>query len=144
MSCCLSDQALLECYTGEGQPDAMAHLKHCLACAGRYKALQGDMTLISQSLEMAPPWRRVEGLRGFAGWRIAASAFALAAAFTVGWSLRSLPVAPSGQIAARQPALSAPIEVSSLENGPTPAVYAEYVQGAFEGDSCTDDPLGCQ
>jgi hypothetical protein len=105
------------------------------------------MTLISQALEMAPPWRRAATASGFAGWRIAVSALALAAAFTVGWSLHSTSLVPSAQqIASRQSAPPAPIEVSRLERGPTPAVYAEYVQGAFDVDSCTDsdDPLGCQ
>ena len=43
MSHCLSDIALFECYSGEGEPDALAHLKTCLACAGRFKVLQGEM-----------------------------------------------------------------------------------------------------
>jgi hypothetical protein len=146
MSHCLSDEALFECYSGEGEPGALEHLKSCLACTGRFKVLQGEMTLISQALEMAPPRRRAATASGFAGWRIAVSALALAAAFTVGWSLRSTSLAPSAQIASRQSAPPAPIELSRLESGPTPAVYAEYVQGAFEGDSCadSDDPLGCQ
>jgi len=144
---CLSDKTLFECYSGEGEPVALEHLKTCLACAGRFKVLQGEMTLISQALEMAPPRRRIATATGFAGWRVAVSALALAAAFMVGWSLHSTSLAPSAQIASRQSAPPAPIELSRLESGgPTPAVYAEYVQGAFDVDSCadSDDPLGCQ
>ncbi len=63
MSHCLSDKALFECYSGEGEPDALAHLKTCLACAGRFKVLQGEMTLISHALEMAPPRRRAATAR---------------------------------------------------------------------------------
>ena len=152
MSHCLSDKTLFECYSGEGEPDVLAHLKTCLACSGRFKVLQGEMTLISQALEMVPPRCRVAAAAtGLAGWRIAVSALALVAAFMVGWSLHSTSMAPSAQIASRQSAPPAPLEVSRLENGPTPAVYAEYVQGAFEQgalemDSCADpdDPLGCQ
>ncbi len=146
MSHCLSDKALFECYSGEGEPGALAHLKPCLACTGRFKVLQSEMTLISQALEMTPPRHRPAAASGFAGWRIAVSALALAAAFMVGWSLHSTSLVTSAQIASRQSPPPAPIELSREESGPTPAVYAEYVQGAFDVDSCadSDDPLGCQ
>lgn len=143
MTRCLSDQALLECYTREGDSSALAHLKNCLACAGRYRTLQSDLTLISQTLEMAPPRRRAAVAAGFAGWRLAASAMALAAAFTVGWSLHDSPLTQSARMVSHGSS-SVPVEVSRLETSPSSAVYAEYVQGAFEGDTCTDadDPVG--
>ena len=145
MSRCLSDEALVECYGREGGPDAVAHLKNCLSCAGRYKALQGDMAVISQALEMAPPRRRAVTVGGLVGWRIAVSALALVAAFTIGWSLRAISPTPPEQIASRESVPAAPLQLSRQDDGTSPAVYAEYVQGAFEGDTCTDpdDPLGC-
>lgn len=141
MNHCLSDEALIECYGREGKAEALAHLRNCLSCAGRYKALQSDMAMISQALEQAPPRRAVSPGR-LAGWRLAVSGLAVAAAFMIGWSLHGTSLPPAGQIASNQ---SAPIQISRLENGPSAAVYADYVQGAFEGDSCTDadDPLGC-
>ncbi|HXR36121.1 MAG TPA: hypothetical protein VN754_09255, partial [Candidatus Binataceae bacterium] len=89
MKRCLSDEALLQCYTGEGAAADQTHLGGCPACAERYRALGADMALITQALEAAPPRQRRARASGLAGWRVAASALSLMAAFTVGWSLRS-------------------------------------------------------
>ncbi len=141
MNRCLSEQALLQCYMGEGAADELVHLKGCLACSGRLKELEGDMGLITQALQAPPPLRHRAPAFGWVRWRAAASATAIAAAFVVGWALRGVavsqfagPVAPS--------ASHAPIQISARE--PTPAVYAAYVQDEFGGDSCSDanDPLG--
>jgi len=150
MNRCLSDQALLQCYTGEGDPDERAHLKSCLACSARYKQLEGEMGLITQALEAPPPRRDHRPAWGFARWRVVASAAAVVVAFAIGWSLRGASLSqlsgPAAPIASRAPASSsAPIQVSSLQ--PTSAIYAAYVQDEFGGDSCSEasDPLapGC-
>jgi len=156
MNKCLSDQALLQCYGGDGAADELAHLKKCLACAGRYGALEADLSRISQALE-APPPRRV-ATRGFVRWRMAVSVAAVLAAFVVGWSLRGQSLnqfgRPHPQLALYPSApLPAPIQLSALEpgalktGGATSAVYAAYVQDVFGGNPCSDasDPLdpGC-
>jgi hypothetical protein len=150
MNRCLSDQALLQCYTGDGAADELAHLKSCLACAGRYKQLEGDMSFITGALEAPPPSHR-RTVRGFAPWRVAVSAAAVAAAFGVGWSLRGVPVGGlagrSTQIAAHQRIQSAPAIQLASKGGPPAAMYAAYVQDEFSGEPCSDanDPLepGC-
>lgn len=155
MKRCLSDEALLQCYTGEGAAADRSHLDDCPACADRYQALGADLALITQALEAAPPRRRQAHAAGLTGWRVAASALALVAAFTVGWSLRSSSITQPGggaRVVRQQPAAQ-PIQLSALEPGvvqagaSAPAVYAAYVQGAFEGDLCSepDNPLepGC-
>ncbi len=141
---------MLQCYTGEGASDELAHLRSCLACAGRLKALESDLNLITQALEAALPRRR--GVHGwsFSRWRLAISAAAAIAAFAGGWSLRgaSLVELPVGVSVARHAPVrsTAAIQVSALE--PASAIYAAYVQDEFGGDSCSDmsDPLGpgCQ
>lgn len=156
MKRCLTDEALLQCYTGEGAAPDRTHLDGCPACTDRYRALGADMALITQALEAAPPPRRQARAAGLAGWRVAASALALMAAFTIGWSLRSSSLTQTGdgaRVVRQQPAGAAqPIQLSALEPGvvqagSAPAVYAAYVQDAFEGDLCSDpdDPLepGC-
>jgi hypothetical protein len=152
MNQCLSDQVLLQCYTGEGAASELAHLKSCLTCAGRYKALESDLALITQVLDAPPPRRRPATAGGFAQWRVAFSAAAVLVAFVVGWSLRgtavSPPASPVAPVALHQPARSsAPIQVSALDTGDDGAMYAAYVQGAFNADPCSDanDPLepGC-
>ena len=157
MKRCLSDEALLQCYTGEGAAPDRAHLGGCAACADRYQALGADLALITQALEAVPPRRRQARATGLAGWRVAASALAMVAAFTVGWSLRSssLPQPGGGaRVVSRQAAgAGRPMQLSALEPGvvqagaSAPAVYVAYVQNAFEGDLCSepDDPLepGC-
>ena len=147
MNRCLSDQALLQCYMGEAAADELGHLKSCLACAGRYKQLEGDMGLIMQALQAPPPRHHSSTAWGYARWRVAASVAAVVAAFVVGWSLRGVSFSQfagrSAQVAFHAPAPSgAPIQLFALE--PTPAVYAAYVQDEFGGDSCseTSDPLG--
>jgi hypothetical protein len=150
MNQCLSEQALLQCYSGEGAADELAHVKSCLACAARYRELESDMGLIMQALQAPPPRRERSTTWGFARWRVAASAAAVAVAFAVGWSLRGASLSPfaggSASVALRAHApIGAPMQVSALE--PTPAIYAAYVQDEFGGDSCseTSDPLapGC-
>jgi hypothetical protein len=157
MKPCLSDEALLQCYTGEGAPAERTHLDSCPACAGRFRALGADLALITQALEAAPPRRRRAPATGLAGWRVAASGLALAAAFTVGWSLHSslLTQAGGGARVVREQSMGArqPIQLSALEPGvvqtgaPAPGAYAAYVQDAFGSDFCSepDDPLepGC-
>jgi hypothetical protein len=152
MTRCLSEQALLQCHTGEGAEADLAHLGECPACAGRLTALAADLALITQALEAEPLRRRPVEAPAFSGWRLAVSGMALAVAFMVGWSLRAAAPIQSGngaRIARHEPAAPAqPIQLSSLEPGaPAPAAYAAYVQGAFESDLCSepDDPLepGC-
>lgn len=157
MKRCLADEALLQRYMGEGAAADRAHLDSCPACTGRYQALGDDLALITRALETPPPPRRHRAPAvGFAGWRVAASGLALAAAFTFGWSLHSPLLTQSGgarvaraqSIGTRQP-----IQLSALEPGvvktgaPAPAQYAAYVQDAFDSDLCSepDDPLepGC-
>lgn len=147
MNRCLSDQALLQCYTGEGAADELAHLKSCLGCAGRYKQLEGDMGLIKQALEAPPPRRHRADAWGFARWRVVVSAAAVLAAFVGGWSLRGVSFSQlagrTAPVAFHAPASSgAPIQLSAAE--PTSAIYAAYVQNEFGGDSCSEasDPLG--
>jgi hypothetical protein len=157
MNPCLSDEALLQCYMGEGAAAERTHLDGCPACAGRYRALGADLALITQALEAAPPSRRRTPAAGWAGWRVAASGLALAAAFTVGWSLHSslLTQTGGGARVVREQSIGAkpPIQLSALESGvaktgaPAPGAYAAYVQDAFGTDLCSepDDPLepGC-
>ncbi len=157
MKRCLSDEALLQCYTGEGAAADRTHLGGCPACAERYRALGADLALITQALEAAPPLRRRVRASGLAGWRVAASALSLIAAFTIGWSLRSssLPQPGGGAHVVSQQVAGAgqPMQLSALEPGvvqagaPAPAMYAGYVQDAFESDLCSepDNPLepGC-
>jgi hypothetical protein len=151
MNRCLSDQALLQCYTGEGAADELAHLKSCLACAGRFKSLEGDMSLITQALQAPPPWHNRAPGWSLSRWRMAIPLAAAIAAFVVGWSLRGVSFnqlpGRGVPIAAHAPTPSgAAIQVSALE--PASAIYAAYVQDEFGGDSCSDmsDPLGpgCQ
>jgi|SRR5215469_9402630 len=154
MNKCLSDQALLQCYMGDGAADELAHLKKCLACGGRYGALQADLSRISEALETPPP-RRTAAARGFARWRMVISAAAVLAAFVVGWSLRGESLSqfarPHPQLAVHRPVPStAPIQLSALEPGTikaddaTSAIYAAYVQDVFGGNPCSEanDPLG--
>ncbi len=153
MNRCLSEPALLECYTGEGAADDLVHVRSCLKCAGRYKALERDMNLITQALQAPPPGHHGNAVQGLSRWRVAVSAAAVAAAFIVGWSLRGVSTIPFGsqraRVALHQPAAAGPpIQVSAL--GPAaaaPAIYAAFVQGAFSGDPCSggNDPLepGC-
>jgi hypothetical protein len=155
MNRCLSDQALLQCYTGEGVADDVAHLKNCLACASRYKQLDNDMVMITQALEAAPPRRERRAAGGFARWRMPVLSAAVVAAFMVGWSLRGVSLSRfTGQpapVALHEPVRSgAPIQLSALEpaaGGAAPAMYAAYVQGAFGEQPCSEsnDPLepGC-
>jgi hypothetical protein len=152
MNQCLSDQVLLQCYTGEGAAPELAHLKTCLTCAGRYRALESDMAVITRALDSPPPRRRSAKSRGFAQWRVAFSAAAVLVAFVVGWSMRgNLPgpsAHPVGPVALNQPAQTrASIQVSSIDTGNGGAMYAAYVQDAFGSDACSDanDPLepGC-
>jgi hypothetical protein len=152
MNRCLSDEALLQCHTGEGAAADLAHLGDCARCAGRLTALAADLALITQALEVEPPRRRAAAIPVFSGWRLAVSGLALAAAFMVGWSLRAASLMQPGtgaRVARHEPAAPAqPIQLSSLEPAaPAPAAYAAYVQGAFESDLCSDpdDPLepGC-
>jgi hypothetical protein len=156
MNRCLSDQALLQCYTGDGAADDLAHLRNCLTCAGRYKTLEADLAVISQALDAPPPHRSVVD-RGVARWRVAVSAAAVLAAFVVGWSLRGRSLTYFGgahpQVALHETAPSRPpIQLSALEpgtvkaGGATPAMYAAYVQDVFENPcSEANDPLdpGC-
>ncbi len=151
MNRCLSEQALVQCYTGEGAADELAHLKCCLTCANRFKELQSDMSLITQALQAPPPLRRRAPGWDLSRWRMAIPLAAAIAAFVVGWSLRGVSLTRlagrSVPIALHAPAPSgAPIQVSALERAP--AIYAAYVQDEFGGDSCSDmsDPLGpgCQ
>jgi hypothetical protein len=153
MNRCLSEEALLQCYTGEGAAAELAHLKSCLGCAGRYKALEADMELISQALDSPPPpIRHREAVGWFGQWQVALSAVAILMAFVVGWSMRGVSFNPlphhAVQMAAvHQSAPAAPVQLSALDAGDGGAVYAAYVQGAFGSDSCSDanDPLqpGC-
>jgi hypothetical protein len=156
MKPCLSDEALLQCYTGEGAAAERTHLDGCPACARRYRALGADLALITQALEAAPPRRRRAPATGWAGWRVGASGLALAAAFTVGWSLHSSLLTQGGGVrVVREQSIGAsqPIQLSALEPGvaktgaPAPGAYAAYVQDAFGSDLCSepDDPLepGC-
>ncbi len=151
MKRCLSDKSLLECYTGDGQPGDLIHLEDCRSCASRYKALQGDMSLIARALESAPPARKAGTVLR---WRLAVSIAAVAAAFVFGWSLRGASLGPSStshaQVAFR-PA-PRPIRLTAQPRriqpaGATSAMYAAYVQDAFAGDPCAEasDPLapGC-
>jgi hypothetical protein len=115
------------------------------------------MALITQALEAAPPRRRPARAAGLAGWRVAASALSLVAAFTIGWSLRTPSLLQPGggaHVVSQQVAgTGQPMQLSALEPGvvkagaPAPAAYAAYVQDAFGGDLCSepDDPLepGC-
>jgi hypothetical protein len=149
MNRCLSDQSLLECYTGEGKAGDLLHLENCLPCTARYRALGSDMALITQSLAAAPPARRP---RPFLRWRMALPAAAVALAFMVGWSLRGVSMGPAGTRPVRVASNAAvhPIQLSAAEMGPaasTSAIYAGYVQDAFSGDPCSEgsDPLepGC-
>ncbi|GEM_PF-3847651 len=148
MKRCLTDQSLLQCYTGDGTASDLIHLEDCVPCAARYKALEADMALITQSLAAPPPARR--SAPAFLRWRVALSAAAMAAAFVIGWSLRgasmsqigphSKPIASAGH--------SAPVQLSAAEpTASTSALYAAYVQDAFGSDSCSEanDPLdaGC-
>jgi hypothetical protein len=151
MNRCLSEQALLLSYIGEGTPADMSHLKSCLTCAGRYKAIEGDLALITEALQSPPPRRRLSA-GWLPGWRLAVSALALSAAFMFGWSLRATSVAHlsvnATQVARQQAVSSEPMQLSLAErtdtnDGVAPAMYAAYVQGAFADDSCADtDPLG--
>lgn len=158
MNRCLSEQALLQCYTGEGVADDLAHMKNCLACASRYKQLDSDMVMITQALEAAPPRRERSAARGFARWRVPVLSAAVVAAFMVGWSLRGVSLSRlAGQpasVALHEPVRSGPpIQLSALEpgaikaGGAAPAMYAAYVQGAFGEEPCSEsnDPLepGC-
>ncbi len=158
MNRCLSDQALLQCYTGEGAADDLAHLKSCLACASRYKQLDSDMVMITQALEAAPPRRQRSAAGRFARWRVPVLSAAVVAAFMVGWSLRGVSLSRfagrPAPLALHEPVRSgAPIQLSALEpgtikaSGAAPAMYAAYVQGAFGGEPCSEanDPLepGC-
>ncbi len=139
MNRCLSEQLLLQCFMGEGGADQLAHLKSCLSCAGRYRALEADMGLITRGLQAPPPRRRHAYAAGFAGWRMALPAAAVLAAFAVGWSLRGASFSatnrPRAQIVSRNS--SAPPQLAR-QPGVRPAMYAEYVQGAFGGDNCSD------
>jgi hypothetical protein len=158
MKRCLSDQDLLQSYTGEGAPEDQAHLKSCLTCAGRYKQLQRDMGTITQALDAAPPRRRERAAaRWFVPWRVPVLSAAVMAAFIIGWSLRGVSLdrlaGSPAHVALHQPDPSrAPVQLSALEpgnapSGASPAIYAEYVQGAFGEESCSEanDPLepGC-
>jgi hypothetical protein len=158
MNRCLTDQALLQCYTAEGAADDLAHLKTCLACAGRYKQLDSDMGMITQALDAAPPRRARHAAGVFARWRVPVMSAAVVAAFMVGWSLRGVSVrrltGQPAQVALHEPVRSsAPIQLSALEpgaikaGGAAPAMYAAYVQGAFGEEPCSEsnDPLepGC-
>ena len=158
MNRCLSDPVLLQCYTGEGAADDLAHLKNCLACAGRYKQLDRDMAMITQALEAPPPRRERATAGGFARWRVPVLSGAVVAAFMVGWSLRGVSLSSlagrSTPVALHEPVRSgAPIQFSALEpgairaGGAAPAIYAAYVQGAFGEEPCSEanDPLepGC-
>ena len=158
MNRCLSDQALLQCYTNEGAADDVAHLKYCLACAGRYKQLEGDMSMITRALEAAPPRHQPSAARGFAGWRVPVLSAAVVAAFMVGWSLRGVSLSrfagrPAAVALHEQVRSGPPIQLSALEpgtikaGGAATAMYAAYVQGAFGEEPCSEsnDPLepGC-
>jgi hypothetical protein len=149
---CLSDKSLVECYSGDGTPADLIHLEDCRSCAARYRALESDLTLITQTLAAPPPQRRTA--RGLGRWRVAVSAAAVAAAFAVGWSLRGVSLSQfssAPQIA--HTTASKPIQLSSARPqaievaGSTSAMYAAYVQDAFGSDPCSEanDPLapGC-
>lgn len=155
MNRCLSEQALLHCYTGEGVADDLAHLKSCLLCASRYKQLDSDMVMITQALQAPPPHRQRNTAGVFARWRVPVLSVAVVAAFMVGWSLRGVSLSQlagrPAAVALRAPVQSgAPIQLSALEpdaikeGGAAPAMYAAYVQGAFGEDPCSEanDPLG--
>jgi hypothetical protein len=151
MKRCLSDKSLLECYSGDGQPNDLIHLEDCRFCASRYQALQGDMSLIARALESAPPARKAGSVLR---WRVAVSIAAVAAAFVFGWSLRGASLGPSQTSPAQlayKPA-SRPIQLAAQPRGIQPAratsaMYAAYVQDAFASDPCAEanDPLapGC-
>jgi hypothetical protein len=152
MNHCLSDEALLEFYMDGRGASGAAHVKTCPACARRFQALQSDMAVIGKALDLPPPRRRHLEVRGFLGWRPAAAAMALVVAFMVGWSLHAtmtgLPGSGGARMVRQQSAQPVQLSMAQIGAGSAvPAVYAAYVQDAFEGDLCAqpDDPLepGC-
>ena len=95
MSRCVSDQALLRLFVGDGTVGQRAHVAECVACAGRDERLREDVRQITQALVAMPPARSALGWRPrawLAGWGLAAVAISTAVWVSVMvWQPASVP-----------------------------------------------------
>ena len=141
MKDCLSEQALLAQYFGEGSESDATHLKSCAVCARGYRLLRQDMEVITTALR-TPPYRRAHESR--LGSRIIALAMAGAVAvLAVVWLTRHQMPVSATSAGARSAAALAKREVSPggaqevASNTPVPVSYIAYLRAAFAGeDGC--------
>lgn len=141
MKDCLSEQALLDQYLGEGSKSAGGHLKSCAVCAKRYRRLRQDMEAISTAIRM-PHRRSARGSRF--GNRIVALAMAGGVAvLVVAWlTWHQTQVSGPGDISGSGAALvdrqvSAEGSLQIASNSSVPVSYVSYLRTAFNGeDGC--------
>jgi hypothetical protein len=97
---CLSEQDLLSLFNQEGDVTQQSHLASCQACAAKYRQLENDLKVISQTLQAIPPPAMVhQRLAGF-NFRWLPAAVALTLIVAMVWSgarLRS----PANKISTR-------------------------------------------
>lgn len=144
MGDCLSEEALLALYFGEGSESAGAHLKSCAVCVRGYRRLRQEMEVITTTLRTTPPRHRVHRPRP--GSRLIAVGMAAAVAvFAAGWLTRSRMLMPlsrtsavirsTAAVAEGQLAAGGDREVE--RNAPVPVSYFVYLQEAFaDEDGC--------
>jgi hypothetical protein len=149
MNDCLSEEALLAQFFGEGSTGTAAHLATCAACARRYRHLRQDMQEITAALRAVPPATAVSRWQ-FKGHLVAAGLAAAISVFVAGWftgSRTSLPLSHGNLLVARTEPIRkvrVPLAVESetpahsademKAGAPIPASYASYVEEAFASD----------
>ncbi|HZR81061.1 MAG TPA: hypothetical protein VFD92_08180 [Candidatus Binatia bacterium] len=55
MTRCLDERALADVFAGGGYTREVAHLAACVACRGRYRALERDLAIVRAALREPPP-----------------------------------------------------------------------------------------
>jgi len=151
---CLSEEALHNHLGGESSDEEHAHLRTCLACSRRYKALEQDLDLLKGALSGAPPLdRRSSSRSGLSITQLAVGALAasLLVFATHAWTVHRLSIGESSEASvsvedgdelmelADAAAAEAPIESDDAAVMPSDAILSDAEASAL------DDPfnLGC-
>ena len=119
MKRCLGERKLATLFAGGGSAAERQHLGACLACRGRYRALEREMEIACGALRLGPPpgdsavAPRTPSAERAGSWRLrgwlppmtpAMTAAAAILTIAVGWmALRSAPWSSPGRLAAGGP-----------------------------------------
>jgi hypothetical protein len=150
MKQCLNDRELVIFHSGDGSDEVRAHVESCLACARKYRELQGDMETLVSALRHPPVAASARyGSSGAKLWpramRWALAASMVAAAFVGGRFTgistmgQAIPVTATVQnIPADQIAMTQNVGAS------TPAGYGLYIDDLMGSDSNDQDQAADQ